>query len=181
MPLVAKYTLGNFSLVNLAVVVTSCNCQAKGNNTSTLFSLIKQEKWQSSYNLASKIDDPVLKKIVLSTSPKKKRRKSARSKKTKTRKSGLMKSSLSMPNFENDKPTPHTPNTFDLPKLVFKKGDGQGFPEPTNPRNPAPTIGPSNQQVRQAPAGWEFDDDWVQAAKDVENRTRQSDRESTDL
>ena len=50
----------------LMIFLTSFNCQAKGNNTSKLFSLIKQKKWQSSYNLASKIGDPVLKKIVLS-------------------------------------------------------------------------------------------------------------------
>ena len=39
---------------------------AKGNNTSEIFSLIKQKKWQNSYSLATKIGDPVLKKIVLS-------------------------------------------------------------------------------------------------------------------
>ncbi len=50
----------------LMIFLTSFNCHAKGNNTSKLFGLIKQKKWQSSYNLASKIGDPVLKKIVLS-------------------------------------------------------------------------------------------------------------------
>lgn len=50
----------------LMIFLTSFNCHAKGNNTSKLFSLIKQKKWQSSYSLASKIGDPVLKKIVLS-------------------------------------------------------------------------------------------------------------------
>lgn len=39
---------------------------AKGNNTSEIFNLIKQKKWQNSYSLATKIGDPVLKKIVLS-------------------------------------------------------------------------------------------------------------------
>ena len=58
---------------------------------------------------------------VLSTSPKKKKRKSAHSKKTKTKKSSILKSSMSMPNFENSKPTPETPKTADFPKLVFRK------------------------------------------------------------
>lgn len=50
----------------LMIFLTSFNCQAKANNTSKLFGLIKQKKWQSSYKLALKIGDPVLKKIVLS-------------------------------------------------------------------------------------------------------------------
>lgn len=58
---------------------------------------------------------------VLSTSPKKRNRKSARSKNTKTKKSSILKSSMSMPNFELSKPTPETPKTADLPKLVFRK------------------------------------------------------------
>ena len=49
----------------LMIFLISFNFHAKGNSTSKLFSLIKQKKWQSSYNLASKIGDPVLKKIVL--------------------------------------------------------------------------------------------------------------------
>ena len=63
---------------------------------------------------------------VLSTSPKKRKRKSARSKNTKTKKSSILKSSMSMPNFENNKPTPETPKTADLPKLVFKRGNNEG-------------------------------------------------------
>lgn len=50
----------------LIIFLTSFNCYAKGDNTSQLFCLIKQKKWQSSYSLALKIGDPVLKKIVLS-------------------------------------------------------------------------------------------------------------------
>ena len=50
----------------LMIFLTSFNCYAKGDNTSKLFSLIKQKKWKISYNLASKIGDPVLNKIVLS-------------------------------------------------------------------------------------------------------------------
>jgi len=46
--------------------LTSFNCSAKMDNTSELFGLLKQREWDSSYNLATKIGDPVLKKIVLS-------------------------------------------------------------------------------------------------------------------
>ena len=45
---------------------TSFNCNAKMDNTSELFGLLKQREWDSSYKLATKIGDPVLKKIVLS-------------------------------------------------------------------------------------------------------------------
>ncbi len=39
---------------------------AKGNNVFETFSLIEQKKWQNSYSLATKIGDPILKKIVVS-------------------------------------------------------------------------------------------------------------------
>lgn len=42
------------------------NCNAKMDNTSELFAFLKQKDWDSSYKLATKIGDPVLKKIVLS-------------------------------------------------------------------------------------------------------------------
>lgn len=42
------------------------NCNAKMDNTSELFAFLKQKDWGSSYKLATKIGDPVLKKIVLS-------------------------------------------------------------------------------------------------------------------
>lgn len=44
----------------------SLNCSAKIDNTSELFGFLKQRDWDSSYKLATKIGDPVLKKIVLS-------------------------------------------------------------------------------------------------------------------
>ena len=44
----------------------SLNCNAKMDNTSELFAFLKQKDWDSSYKLATKIGDPVLKKIVLS-------------------------------------------------------------------------------------------------------------------
>ena len=56
------------------------------------------------------------------SSPTKRRRKSAPSSpRKKTKKSSLLKSSMSMPNFELSKPTPETPKTAELPKLVFRK------------------------------------------------------------
>ena len=56
------------------------------------------------------------------SSPSKRRRKSAPSSpRKKTKKSSLLKSSMSMPNFELSKPTPETPKTAELPKLVFRK------------------------------------------------------------
>ena len=56
------------------------------------------------------------------SSPSKRRRKSAPSSpRKKTKKSSILKSSISMPNFDLSKPTPETPKTADLPKLVFRK------------------------------------------------------------
>ena len=56
------------------------------------------------------------------SSPSKRRRKSAPSSpRKKTKRSSLLKSSMSMPNFELSKSTPETPKTADLPKLVFRK------------------------------------------------------------
>ena len=56
------------------------------------------------------------------SSPSKRRRKSAPSSpRKKTKRSSILKSSISMPNFDLSKPTPETPKTADLPKLVFRK------------------------------------------------------------
>lgn len=56
------------------------------------------------------------------SSPSKRRRKSAPSSpRKKTKKSSILKSSMSLPNFDLSKPTPETPKTADFPKLVFRK------------------------------------------------------------
>ena len=56
------------------------------------------------------------------SSPSKRRRKSAPSSpRKKTKRSSLLKSSMSLPNFDLSKPTPETPKTADFPKLVFRK------------------------------------------------------------
>ena len=56
------------------------------------------------------------------SSPSKRRRSSAQhSPRKKTKRSSILKSSMSMPNFDLSKPTPETPNTADFPKLVFRK------------------------------------------------------------
>ncbi len=55
----------NLSII-LIIFLSSFNCQARGDNTSKVFSLIKQKKWLNSYSLASKTGDSALKKIVLS-------------------------------------------------------------------------------------------------------------------
>jgi len=56
------------------------------------------------------------------SSPSKRRRSSAQhSPRKKTKRSSILKSSMSMPNFDLSKPTPETPKTADLPKLVFRK------------------------------------------------------------
>lgn len=63
------------------------------------------------------------------SSPSKRRRSSAKRKRSsapssprkKTKRSSILKSSMSMPNFELSKPTPETPKTADFPKLVFRK------------------------------------------------------------
>ena len=57
--------LANLSII-LIIFFGSFNCQAKENNTSKVFSLIKQKKWQDSHSLASKVGNSALKKIVLS-------------------------------------------------------------------------------------------------------------------
>ena len=56
------------------------------------------------------------------SSPSKRRRKSVQSSpRKKTKRSSILKSSMSLPNFDLSKPTPETPKTADFPKLVFRK------------------------------------------------------------
>ena len=63
------------------------------------------------------------------SSPSKRRRSSAKRKRSsapssprkKTKRSSILKSSMSLPNFDLSKSTPETPKTADLPKLVFRK------------------------------------------------------------
>ena len=50
----------------LMILLLAGQSSAQENNTSKIFGLMKQKNWQSSYNLAVKTGDPVLKKIVLS-------------------------------------------------------------------------------------------------------------------
>ena len=58
----------------------------------------------------------------LRSSPSKRRRSSVQhSPRKKTKRSSILKSSMSMPNFDLSKPTPETPKTADFPKLVFRK------------------------------------------------------------
>ncbi len=55
------------------------------------------------------------------SSANRKRSSAQHSPRKKTKKSSILKSSISMPNFDLSKPTPETPKTADLPKLVFRK------------------------------------------------------------
>ena len=55
------------------------------------------------------------------SSANRKRSSAQHSPRKKTKKSSILKSSMSMPNFDLSKPTPETPKTADFPKLVFRK------------------------------------------------------------